>query len=206
MKNLHLFLLSSTVALACTATRVSAVVTAPPTRVTWGCDTSTCFSLTISGIGPVVGGDFRSPSGDWEFDDVFRVFDIRSCLRLQPSGCSIEWLPAKNAVMLPWCSGFDRTRGGDYEAEYRMDDHSGALRGWNIDGCISYKVSNPCNPNTWRWTITCTGSGPDLAEHCWDRHGHCPAVPEPSALWLAGVGVCGLALAYRQGVGRRVRN
>lgn len=199
MKNLYLFLLSSTVALACTTVRVSAVVTAPPTKVTWGCDTSTCFSLTISGIGPVVGGDFRSPSGDWEFDDLFRVCDFRTCFKLQPSGGSVEWLPAKNTVMLPWCSGFDRTRNGYYEADFGVDERCGPLRGWDIDGSISYKVVNPCNPNTWSWTVSCDGSGPDLAKHC-------PAVPEPSALWLVGVGVCGLAFAYRHGVGRRVRN
>jgi hypothetical protein len=206
MKRLYLFLLSSSVALACTATRVSAAVTIPQNKGTWGCDTSSCFSLTISGIGPVAGGDFKSPSGDWEIDDLFSALHFGSWLELQPHRGSVECMPTKNTVTLPWYSGFGRTKNGEYEADCRMDDLGGALRGWDIESCISYKVTNPYNPNTWHWTVTCYGSGPDWGKHCFDRNGNCPGVPEPSALLLVGIGMLGLPLLCRPAASRRPKN
>jgi len=206
MKHLHLFLLSSSIALACAGTRVSAVVAVTPPSVVWGCDTSTCFSLTITGIGSECGGDFKSPSGDWQFADIFKVVKFHSSLELQQTGGFVECMPPTCTQALRWYSGFGRKDNGSYEANCTLGGAGTALDGWNVESFISYEVLKPNKPNTWEWTVVCHGSGPDLLKHCLDQDGGCPAVPEPSTLWLVGVGASGLTLARWRRMCRRTRS
>jgi hypothetical protein len=119
------------------------------------------------------------------------MLNFRWCLELQPEGCSVEWMPTKKVVMLPGYSECGYTKSGEYVEECRIDERSGVLSGWDIESCITYKIPDACHPNTWDWTVTCDGSGPDLIEHC-------PAVPEPSALWLVGIGALGVRLLRRR--------
>jgi hypothetical protein len=199
MKKLYLLLLSAGVALACMATRVRAASTLLQPKVTWNCDTSTCFSLTIRGVGPVVGGDCESPSGDWDYEENVRVGNVDCGLELQPGECVIEWVPTQKVVTLPWYAGLCESEKGGVEADYNVEERDGPLRGWDIESSISCKAGEPCASKAWDWTITCDGWGPDLTRHC-------TAVPEPRALWLVGVGSLGLVFWRGRGRSRRTKD
>jgi hypothetical protein len=201
MKHLYLFLLSSSVALACVATNAFALVT-------WSTDCPTSFTLTICGTGPIGGGDFTSPSGQWDVEDRFDVTGFFAPLRFQQCGSSVEFTLTGGRDSFPSYARCESRNGDTYQYDNTWRGPGDALPGWAMDSCITYKVTNPHNPNTWQWTIECHGAGPDLRDSGCRSHDPCgePAVPEPGSLWLVGVGLCGLAFAYRHGVGRRVRS
>lgn len=202
MKNLHLFLLSSSVAFACVASSAFAVVT------TWTSDCTTSFELTICGTGPTGGGEFASPSGQWNFEDSFDVVNFSTSLQLEQCGSSVEFVPTGGEDTLPGYYGFDYVNGDNYGSGNTACGPGNALSGWSVDSFITYKVEDPHNPNTWQWTVECYGSGPDLANSGCKPKGPCGdlVVPEPGTLWLVGMGLCGLVLAQRRGVGRRARS
>jgi hypothetical protein len=200
MKNLRLFLLSSSVALACVASRTFAAVT-------WSSDCPTSFTLTICGTGPIGGGDFTSPSGRWEFEDSFDVMDFSTSLQLQQCGSSVEFTPSGGKDTFPGYDGFGYVNGDNYGSGNTACGPGNTLPGWSVDSFITYQVENPYDPNTWQWIVECTGSGPDLVDSGCKSNGGCGeiVVPEPGTLWLVGVGLCGLVLTRRYGVGRRAR-
>ncbi|MGD1019762.1 MAG: PEP-CTERM sorting domain-containing protein [Verrucomicrobiia bacterium] len=201
MKHLRLILLSSSVAFACVVPRAFAVVT-------WSSDCPTSFALTISGTGPTGGGNFTSPSGQWDFEDSFDVLDFSTSLQLQQCGSSVEFAPSGGKDIFPGYSGFGYVNGDNYESGNTSSGPGNTLPGWSVDSFITYDVVNPHNPDTWRWTVECQGSGPGLADSgCKPPVSGCGiVVPEPGTLWLVGVGLCGLAFAHRRGLGRRARS
>ncbi|MGA2604870.1 MAG: PEP-CTERM sorting domain-containing protein [Verrucomicrobiia bacterium] len=201
MKYLRLILLSSSVALACVASSVSAAVT-------WSSDSATSFALTICGTGPMGGGDFTSPSGQWDFEDSFDVMNVSTSLQLQQCGSSMKFTPTGMTDSLPGYFGFGYVDGDNYEGGNTASGPGCTLPGWSVGSFITYQVADTHNPNTWQWTVECYGSGPELPD--WGCKPNWPCqeivVPEPGSLWLAGVGVCGLAFAHRRGVRRRAQS
>lgn len=110
--------------------------------------------------------------------------------------------------MLPGYDGFGCVSGDKYESGNTACGPGNTLPGWTVDSFITYTVENPHKPNTWQWTVECTGSGPDLTNSGCKSHepGWEPVIPEPGSVWLVVVGLCGLAFTHRLGVGRRIRS